>query len=467
MVAEAVPVRGEGLAATLSALRKKAAPYFSLDPEAGKETNFWADMGAGMLPVVGTAQAGRDFERSRREGDALGMGLSAAGVIPIVGKPLSAAGRKVRSTIKNADRIAFPGIYKDPKQLAEEAEVMVRPESENLSKLFGVTRDDLAKAAEQPGTAAGVIPGAAKKPKGTEHGARVMEPKNTRRILTALEAGRELAPELSRGMKGWYMTDPAFARLVALVGEEEAVKRMSRLNALTAMASPSSDVVTELLRGTAANRLAQAGRFGDFEKYAGMTLEDRIAQGLPEDIISIPSHAYHGTAQSPAMRKYLDSGSMQMKSPKVPLYEQASRPSALGRQSDIPVGDAHWSRAVGLPDVRGLKTVKGVQGPNAASVSTAELQELAPWWREEIAQQAGLEAVPAQATAWGLFSPQTGVDTPIGQPKLEIISDLIAEKAAATGVSPEMLRDQVLLGEADLTFLERMMRAQATRKPKK
>jgi hypothetical protein len=333
---------------------------------------------------------------------------------------------------------------------------MVAAESRNLPELFGVTRADLAAAADAPGTAPGVIPGAARKPKGTAHGEAIRGEENTARLVEALQAGQEYAPRLSQGMKGWYISDPMYQRLVELVGPEEAAKRFDRLNALQAMASPSSDVVTEVLRGSAANRLAQAGRFDEFEQLAGMTLEDRLAQGLPEDILAIPSHAYHKTAQAPAMRKFLESGQMQMKSPKVPLYEQASRASARGRQSDIPVGDAHWSRAVGLPDVRGLKTVKGVTGPNAASVSTAELQELAPWWREQVAAQAGLQAVPGQATAWGLFAPQTGVETAVGAPKLEIISDLIAEAAAERRIKPADLRDMYLLGEADLNTMARV-----------
>lgn len=379
--------------------------------------------------------------------------LKAAALLGVAGK----AG-KVASTVEGAERMAYPGIFKPAKQLAEEADVLVRPSQGNMEKLFGVTREDLAAIADEPGTVPGVIPGAAAKPKGTRHGKAVTTEENTARIRNAIEATREHAPNLWTGMKGWYITDPMFQRLVALVGPEEAVKRMERLNTLQGMASPSSDVVTEVLRGSAANRLAQSGRFEDFDKFAGMTLEDRIAAGLPEDIVAIPSHAYHKTAQSPSMRAFLETGESQMKSPKVPLYIQASRPSQMGRQSDIPVGDAHWSRAVGLPDVRGLKTVKGEVGPNAASVSTSELQELAPWWREQVAGQTGLEAVPAQAMAWGTFSPQTGVDTAIGAPKLEIISDLIAEKAQATGMQPEKLRDLYLTGEGDLNYLARALR---------
>jgi len=44
-----------------------------------------ADIGAGFVPVVGQMQAGRDFVRSYREKDPLGMGLSAAGMVPVLG----------------------------------------------------------------------------------------------------------------------------------------------------------------------------------------------------------------------------------------------------------------------------------------------------------------------------------------------------------------------------------------------
>ena len=44
-----------------------------------------ADIGMGFVPGIGQAQSARDFERSRRDDDYLGMGLSAAGMIPIAG----------------------------------------------------------------------------------------------------------------------------------------------------------------------------------------------------------------------------------------------------------------------------------------------------------------------------------------------------------------------------------------------
>lgn len=389
----------------------------------------------------------------------LGALQAAAGLTPVVGGKAGSAVKAGRSTIKGALRKAFPGIYDDPRLVAERAEGMVMPESSNLGKLFNVTRADLSRAAQTPGTAPGVIPGAPKNPRGSPKTEQIMSPANTRRLVEGLQATEEFAPRLREGMTGWYMMDPAYQRLVELVGPEEAEKRYRRFNALTSMASPSSDVITELRRGTAANKLAQEGRFDEFMQYGGLPIEERMRLGLPTDLLDFPSHAYHSTAQAPAMEAFLREGMPQLKSPKVPLYLQASQASALGRQSDIPVGDAHWSRAVGLADVRPMRMVKGEPKIPGQSVSTGELAVLAPWWREQVAKEAGMEAVPGQATAWGLYSPATGVDTPVGQPKLEILSDLIERTSNRLNVPIERARDMVLLGEAQAGRIDPTMLA--------
>jgi hypothetical protein len=64
-----------------------------------------ADIGMGFLPVVGTAQGARDFERARRDSDKLGMALSAASMIPIAGGAVKAA-RSVGKAAKAADDLA-------------------------------------------------------------------------------------------------------------------------------------------------------------------------------------------------------------------------------------------------------------------------------------------------------------------------------------------------------------------------
>jgi hypothetical protein len=103
------------------------------------------------------------------------------------------------------------------------------------------------------------------------------------------------------------------------------------------------------------------------------------------------------------------------------------------------VGDAHFSRGVGLADTR---TSKGF----GASVSTPELMTLGPWWNK-ISSKLGMNAVNAQGLGWGTFGPQTGVKTRVGAPKLEILADEIAKTAKHLGIPLEEARNKVLLGE--------------------
>jgi len=424
------------------------------------------------------ADAASGFMKAGREGDYLGgMGnylMGAANVAPLVKPAGKAAKTAVRElgpkaaeivenylaktggiqyavppgaqTVTDPLRNAFPGVYKRPDVIAQEAAARVAPESPALKQLFGVTRDDLYQMGKgRVGNMPGVLPGAAANPKGSKAAANVMNPRNEQRLLDVLRES-EKYPELVRGMDPWYIMDPAYKRLEQLVGPEEAVKRYKQLNTLTGMASPGSDVLTEMNRGTAANYLATQGRFSDFVDYAGKPMSARGAD-FPQDLRAVMGHPYHKTAQATPMQQYLDTGTVQMSSPKVPAYIQASSVPEVGFQTDLPVGDAHWSRAVGLADTRGAATRKGQSVIPGASVSNPEMSMLAPWWKDKIAGQVGLESVPAQARAWGAFSPQTGVESPIGAPKLELLSMKIMEAANRYGVSPEQARDMILKGE--------------------
>lgn len=72
--------------ALAAALRSRAGKMVSLDtPQDQDAADVSADILAGFAPGLGTAQGARDFERARREHDNLGMGLSAAGMVPFVG----------------------------------------------------------------------------------------------------------------------------------------------------------------------------------------------------------------------------------------------------------------------------------------------------------------------------------------------------------------------------------------------
>lgn len=72
--------------AIVSELRKRGSELFSLDkPENQDNVSIANDIAAGFTPGLGTAMSVRDYERARREGDYVGMGLSAVGMIPFAG----------------------------------------------------------------------------------------------------------------------------------------------------------------------------------------------------------------------------------------------------------------------------------------------------------------------------------------------------------------------------------------------
>lgn len=348
-------------------------------------------------------------------------------------------------TVANPQRVAFPGIYNDPRQVIADANAMVGPEDPLLQQLFGVSRQDLSDlSTSRQGNELGTLPGAKQNPQGAKSALAVMTPQNEQRLIDVLTEAR--GTPLHTGMTGWYSMDPLYKRFEEIFGPEEAPDRYQRFNALMGMASPGSDVGTEIARGTSAHWLNNEGRFNDFLKYAGLPGGERSS--MPEDMLGIPGHPYHRTAQGQPMADYLRTGEIQMQSPKVPMYISASGVPQIGFQSDLPVGDAHWARGVGLADTRNPRTSKGVPVVPGSSVSTPEMQTLAPWWRDRVAAQAGYQSVPAQATAWGAFAPATGVESQIGAPKLEILATQIGKLADRLGVSPETARDLVIQGKA-------------------
>ena len=327
---------------------------------------------------------------------------------------------------------------------------MVAPEDPALKELFGVTRADLhgmlqdrvggqAQTIKRPKT--GRIPTSPKLES-------IMSDANTNRLLEGISAARREAPALVEGMAPWYIMDPMYRRQVELVGEKEATRLFNQMNTLTGMASPGSGVDAELHRGTAANYLAEKGRFGDFVNKVGISLDER-GPDFPSDIIDVPGHAYHATAHTKPMVNYLKpeyhgDRKVDMGTVKVPTYIEAGGVPGVEEipfQTKTPIGDAHFSRSVGLADVR-----EG--GDWGASITGPELRGLEKWWQEDIAEPSGYEAVPAQAINWGLYAPQTGVETLIGAGKLELLARRIMNKAKRTGENPFDLRDRVLKGQA-------------------
>ena len=385
-----------------------------------------------------------------------GAALAASEMMPTGAvKKMSKAAMGKLATVMRPQRIAYPGVYDNPRALVQEAASRVAPEDSAMKQLFGVNREDLFNISQQ-GTRAGNITErpfkAAAGAKGAAHAGEVMNPRNTQRMQDLIQESKQ-SPELYQGMASWYTMDPLFKRFVEIYGPEKAIKEYNQFNALTGMASPGSEVLTELNRGTAANWLAKQGRFEDFKKFGGLA-EFRRGKDFPEDMRAITGHPYHSTAQAGPMAKYVETGALDMGSAKVPSYIHASGVPETGFQTKWPVGDAHWSRIVGLPDVRGATTSKGVPTVPNASASVPEMTALGPWWASEVAGPMGLEAVPAQAVVWGAGSGATGVTSPIGAPKLELLSQQIMKASRRMNVSPETARDMIIRGEAQAGVID-------------
>jgi len=350
---------------------------------------------------------------------------------------------KRMQTVKGAQRMAYPGIYGRPDEIAALAASRVAPEDPALKQLFGVTREDMYNLAKgRQGMAhLGMLPGGSANPRGAAAAEGVMTPRNEQRLLDVM-GETEKHKGLVHGMDPWYYMDPLFERMVQLLGLQKATEEYKKMNALMGMASSASEVNTEIPRGSLAYWLQKQGRFNEFLEHGGKRSKER-----PADFGEVPGHLAHKTAHGMPMKKFIERGEVDMTSPKVPMYIEASGVPAIGFQTRTPVGDAHWSRAVGLADTRNPKFVKGEEVVPGASVTNPEMASLGPWWRNKIAAKLGLESVPAQARAWGAFSPQTGVTTPIGAPKLELIAKQIMQTAQRRGVSPQTARDLVLTGK--------------------
>lgn len=346
-----------------------------------------------------------------------------------------------RPFVDEPQRILKPGVYKRPDLIAKEANARVAPEHPAMKELFGVTRDDLYEISKQGTREGNAEPNIfmPKKPGSSYAAENIMNPANAQRLIDTLAEARKY-PGLERGMVPWYVMDPAYQRLVQLVGPERAVTEYNRFNNMMAPFSASSDVMKEINRGTGARMMADRGEFEKFRRYNGLAEKDR-GPDFPPEMASIISHPYHAIHTDPVAR-WLETGShgYAKDTVKIPLYAQASGVPQTGFQTKWAVPDAHFTRAVGMSDTRKDATPGNYMGG-------PEYRTMAPWFREQVAKPAGLEAVPAQALTWGAYAPQTGVKTPIGAGKLELISQRMWERALELGVDPHWLRDKVLKGE--------------------
>jgi hypothetical protein len=342
-----------------------------------------------------------------------------------------------RQTVDMPVRNQHPGVYGNPREIV--ADVRVAEEDPALKRLFGVTRDDLFEMSKRKGNVDDVlgIKDAVTRPSQATQGVKTKA--NQQRLLDALDEASK-REDLWKGMHGWYVMDPAYQRLVELHGPEEGARLYRRLNTFTGIASSGSSVPTELNRGTAALVMDNLGRLDEFGRFGGVGKE-LAGKGYPAELAAVKGHAYHSTSQYPAMERFAQTGEHGMKSAKVPTYIATSTPPELGNFTDLPVADGHFTRAIGLPDTR-----LGESDPSAA-MTMGEYKSVAPWFRDSVANEAGLESAQAQPVLWGAFSQHTGVDTPVGAPKLELLAQSIMETARRLKISPELARDLVLAGK--------------------
>lgn len=454
---EAIPNRpksAQELAAQVSAGRNQVNPLEAIlglgggpgaaaaAPFLGSASRTLAPQIAGRLPSMGSNLAGSMLTPS---------GLSSLRQNMEMGGMLQRSRPEVALAapyVQNPQRVFSPGIYDNPRVIAERAAGNVVPEHPALKELFGVTRNDLWEMSGRGTRQGNMEPQirTAANPKGSYAADAVMTPQNAQRLVDiGAEAGKH--PGLVQGMDPWYVMDPAYQRMVKLVGEEQAKRDYVRFNTVGSMFSPASDVMTELNRGTAANQFAAAGRFPEFMRYGGIAEKNRNRYpGFPDELRDVKAHAYHKTSQAGPVGRYLESGVVDMSQPKVPLYLQASGVPATGFQTKLPVPDAHFTRGVGMADVR-------TNANPGVSMKTPEYAEFGPWFRENVAKPLGIEAVPAQARQWGTLALETGVDTPIGAGKLELLAQRIWERAQRLGIDPYKLRDDVLMGKEHALWL--------------
>lgn len=110
----------------VSSLADSVRKMLSLDtPTEMSPAETAVDVAAGFVPGVGTAQAARDFERARREGDKLGMGLAGVGMLPVVGGVVKPAKAAARGVAELAEKYLGPTAAKAAKAEPKEQKMLM------------------------------------------------------------------------------------------------------------------------------------------------------------------------------------------------------------------------------------------------------------------------------------------------------------------------------------------------------
>ena len=126
------------------------------------------------------------------------------------------------STVKDARRSAYPGIYDDPMDVVTRGETV--PESPHLKEIFGTTRQQMHDEVVKRGDVEpkSPMPGLTPKGKGSAHAQQVTTPENAERVRNAISALKEAAPDAYRGMVSWYHMDPMYKSIKKILGGDSA-----------------------------------------------------------------------------------------------------------------------------------------------------------------------------------------------------------------------------------------------------
>lgn len=398
-----------------------------------------ADFLTGLVPVYG---AGRDAIRDYEVGDYPSAAMNGASAItdaasmglkPLLTKALIpgiALGLSGKSTVKDALRTAYPGVYAKPKEVLDELKSSKGIASENplLKDLFGVDRRDLDDMTrEQAGRSSVDVP-VYVPTKGGEYIDQILTPDNTRRVQDFLLAGAD-EPMLA-GSYGWYQAKPLLDKYVSMFGMDEGKRRFLQHHGFGAALSPGTDVNQEIRRMSLANMLHERGDIGGFLDKSG----------IPEGA----GHAYHSTAHVAGLQNYLDRGlpfpEDIVAAPKVRNYYY----SRTNENTLWPTMDAHFVRASGLPDVRTRNKGFG------ESISDEEASRVRDWFTNQVASPIGMEGSPAQALLWNMMGQQTKVKSKLSAPYLELLTNAVQNQAKRSGKTPETVLDEFMAGRGHL-----------------
>lgn len=396
----------------------------------------------GALRRFSGARRTQEAERLAAEKAALNAGRSKDA------PPVSLPPEPRLQTVDDPVRLAFPGIYKHPRDIAQEAVQSIIPESDAMKLLFGVTRGDLDAIAQGRNYSnMQGLPHAFQFPargRGADVSESVLTPANARRISDITNESLKFDP--LRFTRSWYEMEPLWDRATQL-GLSPDIQRM--LNARIGLHSAVASPVSEVNRGTLANKLINEGRLDDYVNFGGYGTKGITTRhgeyrpsrfevpGFPADMLDMKSHLAHKSHVNKLL-ELEDTGSYVANAPKVPTYIQATDP--ITPDARRPIADSHLARGVGYADVRPSAGSAGVE------LSGPEYRDFLPWW-QKVSDKVGEQPRDLQALIWNVLGPQTGVSY-IGPPKLEILSNEIMKAARRLGVSPDMARDMVITGKA-------------------